>query len=179
MTDTVDKATRSRMMAGIGSKNTKPELQLRRAIHARGLRFRLHVRDLPGSPDLVFPRYRAAVFVHGCFWHRHRECRFATTPATRPEFWEAKFSANVARDVVAAEALGIQGWRVATVWECALRNLPSATEAAATLDSWLKNGDEGCNSFTNSRIEIAAARNSAEAAREQANEQKSVRCRLV
>lgn len=121
MADIVDKATRSKMMAGIGGKNTKPELALRRALHARGFRFRLHVGSLPGKPDIVLPRYRAAILVHGCFWHRHADCRFATTPATRPEFWQAKFDQNVQRDLRTTVALRELGWRVGTVWECDLR----------------------------------------------------------
>ena len=91
MADIVDRATRSRMMAGIGSRNTRPELALRRAIHARGLRYRLHDRRLPGTPDLVFRRFGAVCLVHGCFWHRHADCPYATTPSTRREFWRAKF----------------------------------------------------------------------------------------
>ncbi len=88
---------------------------------ATGLRFRLHTRELPGSPDLVFPRYRAAVFVHGCFWHQHPGCRFATTPASNAAFWQAKFEANVARDACALRSLQAQGWRTGVVWECELR----------------------------------------------------------
>ena len=121
MTDIVDRATRSRMMAGIGSRNTKPEVVLRRALHARGLRFRLHNRKLPGTPDLVFRRFGAVCFVHGCFWHRHAGCRFTTTPATREEFWQAKFEANMERDRRKRSELLEAGWRVAVVWECALR----------------------------------------------------------
>src|SRR4051812_1880798 len=98
MVDVVDKATRSRTMSGIRGKDTQPELAVRRYLHSRGLRFRLHKKGLPGRPDLVFPRYRTVVFVHGCFWHRHSRCRFATNPATRPAFWAAKFAQNVARD---------------------------------------------------------------------------------
>ena len=98
MTDIVDKHTRSRMMAGIKGKDTKPELVLRRALHARGFRYRLHSKNVPGRPDLVFPKHHAIVFVHGCFWHRHEGCRYTTTPSTRPEFWQAKFDANVTRD---------------------------------------------------------------------------------
>lgn len=108
-------------MAGIRSKNTKPELLLRRALHARGLRYRLHGAKLPGKPDLVFAKHQAVVFVHGCFWHRHSNCRFATTPATRPEFWTAKFSTNIERDKRNVAALVDNGWRIATVWECALK----------------------------------------------------------
>jgi len=103
--DIVDTQTRSRMMAGIKGKDTKPELALRRALHARGFRYRLHSRNVHGRPGFVFPKYRAAVFVHGCFWHRHEGCRYTTTPSTRPEFWQAKFEANVARDSVVRSTL--------------------------------------------------------------------------
>ena len=137
MTDVVDKATRSRMMAGIKGKNTKPELVLRRALHAYGLRFRLHSKRITGAPDIVLPKYKAAIFVHGCFWHRHFRCRYATTPSTRPEFWEAKFEGNVARDNAVKSALLDTGWRVATVWECALRKPKQVEEAALQLKDWL------------------------------------------
>ena len=129
------------MMAGIRGKDTKPEMILRKALHARGLRYRLHAADVPGRPDLVFPKYRAVVFVHGCFWHRHKGCRYATVPATRPNFWKRKFAANVKRDKDVRHRLASTGWRVATVWECALRKpsfVPAATESVV---SWL-NSDE-------------------------------------
>lgn len=137
MTDIVDPTTRSRMMAGIRGKNTKPELVLRRALHAQGLRFRLHSTKIIGAPDIALPKYRAAVFVHGCFWHRHFRCRYATTPSTRPEFWQAKFAANVARDDDVKRALLDIGWRVATVWECALRKPDKVGQAARQLADWL------------------------------------------
>jgi len=138
MTDIVDPTTRSRMMAGIRGKNTKPELVLRRALHAKGLRFRLHSKNIIGAPDIVFPMYAAAVFVHGCFWHRHFGCRYATTPSTRSDFWEAKFAANVARDNSVRSALLGTGWRVATVWECALRRPSSVLESTQRLVDWLR-----------------------------------------
>lgn len=134
--DVVDKATRSRMMAGIRGKDTRPELELRRALHALGYRFRLHQRHLPGRPDIVLPRWRAVILVHGCFWHRHPDCRFATTPATRPEFWQAKFDGNVARDSRNQEALEAAGWRTAVVWECALRT-SGAQFVAERVSGWL------------------------------------------
>jgi DNA mismatch endonuclease, patch repair protein len=107
-------------MSRIRGRNTTPELLLRRGLHARGLRFRLHRRDLAGRPDLVFPRFRAVVFVHGCFWHGHG-CRLFTMPKTRPEFWQDKIGRNSERDARASAALQASGWRVLTVWECALR----------------------------------------------------------
>ncbi|SEO14992.1 very short patch repair endonuclease [Palleronia pelagia] len=137
MVDIVDAETRSRMMAGIKGKNTKPELALRQALHARGFRFRLHSKKVHGRPDLVLPKYRAVVFVHGCFWHRHEGCRYATTPATRSEFWQAKFAANVARDSAVRGALLDEGWRVATIWECALRKPEQVSVATDLLAEWL------------------------------------------
>ena len=137
MSDIVDQQTRSRMMSGIRGKDTKPELALRRALHARGFRFRLHSKKVHGRPDLVLPKYRAVVFVHGCFWHRHKGCRYATTPATRSEFWQAKFAANVARDSSVRGALLDEGWRVATIWECALRKPEQVSVATDRLTEWL------------------------------------------
>ena len=124
-------------MAGIKGKNTVPELVLRQAMHKRGFRFRLHVKQLPGGPDLLFPKYKAAVFVHGCFWHRHSNCRYATTPATRTEFWQTKFTANVARDSLSVMALVKSGWRVAIIWECSLRSCVGIQETAEELSEWL------------------------------------------
>lgn len=137
MADIVDKQTRSRMMAGIRGKDTKPELVLRRALHARGFRFRLHSKNVPGRPDLVLSKHRAVVFVHGCFWHRHEDCRYATTPSTRPEFWQEKFESNVVRDSAVVAALLSSGWRVATVWECALRKPDAILAAAESVSHWL------------------------------------------
>lgn len=127
MTDIVSAAIRSRMMAGIKGKNTKPELHVRRFLHRKGFRYRLHDRGLSGKPDLVLKKHHCVIFVHGCFWHRHSGCRFATTPATRPEFWLAKLNANRERDVANQEKLVSTGWRIAVVWECALRAAPQAT----------------------------------------------------
>ncbi|WP_260987640.1 very short patch repair endonuclease [Roseomonas gilardii] len=109
-------------MSRVAQKNTKPEMIVRRIAHALGFRFRLHRRDLPGTPDIVFPRLRKAVFVHGCFWHRHPGCRLASTPKSRPEFWEPKFLANVERDGRKAEQLHASGWDVEIVWECETRD---------------------------------------------------------
>jgi len=112
------------MMAAVAPKHTKPELAVRKGLHRLGFRFRLHDRKLPGSPDLVLPKYSAVIFVHGCYWHRHQGCRYATTPSTRPEFWEAKFDANVERDRRNQKKLRQVGWRVFVIWECALRRDP-------------------------------------------------------
>lgn len=141
MVDVVDKLTRSRMMSGIRGRNTRPETRLRKALHARGLRYRLHVRSLPGTPDIVLPGFRAAIMVHGCFWHRHEGCRYATNPGTRTDFWQDKFRQNVERDRANEEALAAAGWRVATVWECGLRRADSVDETAARLIEWLRSSD--------------------------------------
>jgi DNA mismatch endonuclease (patch repair protein) len=120
MVDITDQATRSRMMSNIPSKNTKPEIAVRRNLHRLGLRYRLHVRDLAGTPDLVFPQYKAVVFVNGCFWHQH-SCPMFKMPSTRVAFWKQKLDRNQARDKENVQKLVNSGWRVATVWECSLR----------------------------------------------------------
>ena len=114
-------SVRSRNMAAIRGKDTAPELAVRRILHAMGLRFRLHRKDLPGRPDIVLPKHRTVVFVHGCFWHRHEDCRYTTNPKTRHEFWQSKFAANVERDGRNRTELQQLGWRVIVVWECELR----------------------------------------------------------
>ena len=128
--DVVDAATRSRMMAGIRGKDTKPELIVRRFLHRAGLRFRLHAK-VPGKPDLVLPKHRAAVFVHGCFWHRHEGCRYATTPANNAAAWQEKFAANVRRDAKVRQQLEELGWRVLVIWSCELDERRLAKLAAA------------------------------------------------
>lgn len=120
MPDIVDAQTRSRMMSGIRGKDTKPELLIRHGLHARGFRFRLHAPHIPGRPDLVFPRFRAAVFVHGCFWHSHG-CHLFKLPSTRPEFWAAKLARNRKRDAEVSNLLEAAGWRHLVIWECALK----------------------------------------------------------
>jgi DNA mismatch endonuclease (patch repair protein) len=119
--DVVDAATRSRMMSGIRSKDTKPEIAVRKYLHAKGFRYRLHSRTLPGSPDIVLPKYKVAIFVHGCFWHRHAGCRYATTPSSNIDTWNRKFMVNMDRDKRKESALQAAGWRVIVVWECELR----------------------------------------------------------
>lgn len=129
--DVVDAKTRSAMMSGIGSKNTRPEILLRKYLHARGFRFRLHVKDLPGTPDIVLPRYRLCIFVHGCFWHRHLNCPYAATPKSNTEFWLQKFTTNTSHDEKAEYMLRQAGWRVFEIWECGLKE-----NSGSTLD-WL------------------------------------------
>jgi DNA mismatch endonuclease, patch repair protein len=117
-------------MARIRGRDTKPELLLRKSLHALGLRYRLHVKDLPGTPDVVFPRYRTALFVHGCFWHRHSGCKVANTPKSNQAFWLAKFNSNVDRDARNLKALREQNWKAVVVWECEA-NTPEKAEKAA------------------------------------------------
>ena len=119
MADTVSKAQRSRIMAKVRSKDTKPEIQVRRAVHAAGFRFRLHLKQLPGKPDVVFPRYKVAVFVNGCLWHWHG-CWNSRMPSTNVDYWNAKIKRNTERDEENIAALQAAGWAVITVWECEL-----------------------------------------------------------
>lgn len=140
--DVLTTEQRRRNMSCIRGKNTKPEMLLRRGVHAAGLRFRLHVRDLPGRPDIVFPRYRAVVLVHGCFWHGH-DCPLFKLPATRREFWAEKISANRGRDILTVEALLEQGWRALTVWECSLKGrgrLPQS-EVISQITEFVRGGE--------------------------------------
>lgn len=120
MADVVTPEKRSQMMAGIRGRNTKPELLIRRGLHRLGYRFRLHDSRLPGTPDLVLPKYKAAIFVQGCFWHRH-ECALFKWPSSRPDFWKEKIAGNAQRDQKAIQVLLESGWRVAQIWECALK----------------------------------------------------------
>lgn len=117
MADIVDKATRSRMMSGIRGKDTRPEMMVRRALHRAGFRYRLHDKRLPGKPDIVLPKYRTVIFVHGCFWHHH-DCRHFKWPKTRPEFWREKIEGNVERDRKAFAELRELGWKIEVIWEC-------------------------------------------------------------
>ncbi len=119
--DVVDAAKRSRMMSGIRSKDTKPEMLVRSFLHARGYRYRLHRKDLPGKPDIVLSRLRVCIFVHGCFWHHHQGCKYGVLPKSRTDFWKAKLLANVARDEKTVDTLASIGWTVIVVWECELR----------------------------------------------------------
>lgn len=116
---------RSWLMSRVKAKDTEAEMRVRRTVHSVGLRYRLHRRDLPGTPDLVFPKHRVAVFVHGCFWHRHPGCKKATTPKSRKRFWQRKFDRNVARDRKAIRDLRASGWRIAIIWECETRSKES------------------------------------------------------
>ena len=119
---------RSRNMSAIKSKNTKPEIAVRKVLHSMGYRFRLHGKDLPGSPDIVLPKYKTVIFVHGCFWHRHENCKYATTPKTREEFWNNKFRSNVERDLEIQENIKNIEWRSVVIWECETKNIDNLKE---------------------------------------------------
>ena len=141
MVDVVDRQTRSRMMSGIRGKNTRPELLIRKGLHARGFRFRLHGRHLPGKPDLVLPKYSAVIFVHGCFWHGH-DCHLFKWPQSRREFWRTKIMRNREKDAESYARLKEEGWYILTIWECALkgrtrRPLEQVLDMAA---DWLVHG---------------------------------------
>lgn len=139
MADIVSKAVRSRMMSGIKSKDTTPELLLRKNLHRRGFRYRLHTSKLPGRPDMVFPRFDAVLFAHGCFWHGH-DCSLFRWPQTRREFWEEKIRGNQARDIRNEQMLLDAGWRVGKVWECAFkgRDRIGVDEVIEQCANWLE-----------------------------------------
>jgi DNA mismatch endonuclease (patch repair protein) len=138
MTDFLTPAGRSERMARIRSSNTSPEIALRKELHAMGLRFRLGGRGLPGRPDLVLPRYRSVILVHGCFWHRHAACPIATTPKSNTQFWVDKFKRNVARDIRVSAELLQMGWRVVVVWECELNTATKARASAGRVAAELQ-----------------------------------------
>lgn len=121
--DTVDSKTRSYMMSRVKGKNTKPELIIRKYLHSQGFRFRLHVSNLPGKPDIVLPKYKLCIFIHGCFWHRHDNCKYATVPKTRTTFWINKLEYNKYRDIRVKLQLHGTGWRVFEIWACGLKNI--------------------------------------------------------
>ena len=144
MTDVVDKKTRSRMMSGIRGKDTKPELLVRKPLFARGFRYRLHDKRLPGKPDLVFPKYKAVIFINGCFWHGH-DCHLFKWPKTRPEFWKKKINRNIEVDIENHKKLYEHGWRILIIWECAIKGrtkLPLNQVIDKTAD-WLLSDSEG------------------------------------
>lgn len=132
-------------MSGIRGKNTKPEIQVRKLLHAAGYRFRLHRKDLPGKPDIILPRYRVAILVHGCFWHGHENCHLFRLPKSRTEFWEQKISGNIERDNKNQAALIDKGWRVLLVHECALKGKQKigAAELTDMLSHFIENGTLG------------------------------------
>lgn len=137
-------------MKAVGRTNTKPEVKVRKILHRIGLRFRLNQKSLPGSPDIVLAKHKTAIFVHGCFWHRHPGCRYSTTPKTRQEYWLPKFDANIERDVRKAAELEALGWRVLTIWECETKDLAALQErlkhdfSPFSLRDPAAQGDAGC-----------------------------------
>lgn len=139
--DIVSSHKRSQMMSSIRGKNTKPELIVRKALFTAGFRFRLHRRDLPGVPDVVLPGKRVAIFVHGCFWHMHENCKNAKLPSSRQGFWNEKLGRNVERDRKNVEALLRLGWRVLVVWECATRERGAENSLSSALASWIGGGE--------------------------------------
>lgn len=139
MTDIVSKETRSRMMSGIRGKDTRPEMLVRRHLHSLGFRFRLHVKTLPGKPDLVLPKCRTVIFVHGCFWHRHADCKYATSPRSNQKFWLDKFESNIKRDKTALDQLVALGFRILVIWECGMRKKTDIDDAFDWLTAVLKN----------------------------------------
>ncbi|MBO8093652.1 MAG: DNA mismatch endonuclease Vsr [Prosthecochloris sp.] len=139
MTDIVSPERRSLMMSGIGPKNTKPEMIVRKGLHSQGFRYRLHVKNLPGKPDLVLARYHAVIFVNGCFWHGH-DCPLFKWPSTREEFWRNKINRNREKDIESRAALFAAGWRVGVVWECAVKGttrLP-VDKVIGQLSDWMR-----------------------------------------
>jgi len=126
--DTLSPKERSERMSRIRGKNSKPEMKLRRLVHGMGFRYRLHVKDLPGKPDLVFKSRKAVIFVHGCFWHRHRGCKLARLPKSRVDFWTEKLESNRKRDILVREKLRKAGWRVLVVWECQLADTAKTSQ---------------------------------------------------
>ena len=119
---------RSRNMSAIKSKNTKPEIKVRKVLHSMGYRFRLHSKNLPGSPDIVLPKFKTVIFVHGCFWHRHENCKYASTPKTRQDFWNKKFKTNIERDLEIQDKIKNLDWRSVVIWECETKNIGNLRE---------------------------------------------------
>ncbi|WEK46153.1 MAG: very short patch repair endonuclease [Candidatus Andeanibacterium colombiense] len=142
MVDIVSQAVRSRMMSGIRAKNTKPEMAIRRGLHALGFRFRIHENRLPGKPDLAFPKFKSVILVHGCFWHGH-QCHLFRWPKTREDFWRAKIARNIVVDKSALDALLNLDWRVAIVWECSLKGRAKLPIDAvlSRISNWLKSDE--------------------------------------
>ncbi|CAM2934590.1 TPA: very short patch repair endonuclease [Legionella pneumophila] len=122
MTDKITPEHRSRNMAAIKNKNTRPELEIRSYLFKNGFRYRLHRKDLPGKPDLTLTKYKTVIFINGCFWHRHTGCKLAYTPKSNIEFWEQKFHKNVENDLKKLKQLEMQGWKVIIIWECEIKN---------------------------------------------------------
>lgn len=156
MTDIKTREERSRNMAAIKGKDTKPEMIVRKYLFSRGLRFRIQVKKLPGTPDIVLPKYKTAIFVNGCFWHGHEGCKYFRLPKSNVKFWKEKIERNIARDVRNEASLKALGWRVIRVWECELRNKVNREETLNRIyDSIISYGINGY-SFEETDISIAA-----------------------
>ena len=156
MTDIKTPEQRSRNMAAIKGKDTKPEMIVRKYLFSRGLRFRVQVRKLPGTPDIVLPKYRTAIFVNGCFWHGHEGCKYFRLPKSNVEFWKEKIERNIERDKESMQALFDLGWKVVRVWECELRNKANREETLNKIYTSITSPDGSCYSFEETDVPIAA-----------------------
>ena len=145
MTDTLSLEQRSQLMAKVHGKDTAIENKVRSYLHEKGYRFRKHVAGLPGSPDIVLPKYKAAIFVHGCFWHGHSGCRKSRLPTTVHDFWEKKRRANLERDARKINELLNAEWRVAVIWQCALEKPTTVSNTMSTLENWLTSEETSCD----------------------------------
>lgn len=156
MADVMTPEQRSRCMAAIKGKDTKPELIVRKYLFSRGLRFRVQVRKLPGKPDIVLPKYKTAIFVNGCFWHGHEGCKYFRLPKSNVEFWKEKIERNIERDKESMQALFDLGWKVVRVWECELRNKANREETLNKIYTSITSPDGSCYSFEETDVPIAA-----------------------
>ena len=156
MADVMTPEQRSRCMAAIKGKDTKPELIVRKYLFSRGLRFRVQVRKLPGTPDIVLPKYKTAIFVNGCFWHGHEGCKYFRLPKSNVEFWKEKIERNIERDKESMQALFDLGWKVVRVWECELRNKANREETLNKIYTSITSPDGSCYSFEETDVPMAA-----------------------
>ena len=147
---------RSRCMAAVKGKDTKPEMIVRKYLFSRGLRFRVQVRKLPGTPDIVLPKYKTAIFVNGCFWHGHEGCKYFRLPKSNVEFWKEKIERNIERDRESMQALFDLGWKVVRVWECELRNKANREETLNKIYTSITSPDGSCYSFEETDVPMAA-----------------------
>ena len=156
MADIMTPEQRSRCMAAIKGKDTKPEMIVRKYLFSRGLRFRVQVRKLPGTPDIVLPKYKTAIFVNGCFWHGHEGCKYFRLPKSNVEFWKEKIERNIERDKESMQALFDLGWKVVRVWECELRNKANREETLNKIYTSITSPDGSCYSFEETDVPMAA-----------------------
>lgn len=156
MADVKTPEQRSRNMAAIKGKDTKPEMIVRKYLFSRGMRFRVQVRKLPGKPDIVLPKYKTAIFVNGCFWHGHEGCKYFRLPKSNVEFWKEKIERNIERDKESMQALFDLGWKVVRVWECELRNKANREETLNKIYTSITSPDGSCYSFEETDVPIAA-----------------------